>query len=325
MQALQCAVNIVNISVIGTCLADVTGNMPDPEDFFLDADDAHVGCSNALLEAQLQYCNQDLGHDSQILGRVLPTHEFECTSIAQRADLDSQTVQGRWRQVADEPVCLALDELQKHMNPDTYHKFTVREAAFGIMQLLATTTETFAAASQWMQMTAFGLLPGQPGPENPQNRFPCSIQACQQVLGVPNLAEYEVHVCPEGCLKRYAALPSGEIPATHFESCRGCRLCVCDCGAQRFHIVKGKVAPVAMAYLLHDVFQQFFYDPMWLASVSTAREQQSSSWHQTAACKELNRTLISMGYDMRKVCSRATFMVNELTECMCKACMDNTP
>jgi hypothetical protein len=66
-------------------------------------------------------------------------------------------------------------------------------------------------------------------------------------------------------------------------------------------MLKGQVAPVAMGYLLHDVFQQFFYDPLWLASVSPAREQQSSSWHKTAACMELNRTLMSMGYDMRQV------------------------
>jgi NAD-dependent dihydropyrimidine dehydrogenase PreA subunit len=276
----------------------------------MDAECVNVGSSERMLAAQLQYCNQDLGDDQDVFRRVVLTHER--ASVDQRADVDSHVVQGRWRKVADEPVCLALDDLQKEMNPETYHKFIVREAAFGIMHLLATTTETFAAASQRMQMTGFGLLPRQPGPENPQNRFPHTIQACQQVLGVPSLAQYEVHVCPEGCLKRYAQLPAGETPATHVRSCHGCRLCVCECGAQRFHIVKGQVYPVAMGYLLHDVFRQFFLDTTWLASVSAAREQQSSSWHQAAACKELNRSLISVGYDMSKVCSRATRMVVEL-------------
>lgn len=128
------------------------------------------------------------------------------------------------------------------------------------------------------------------------------MYVCRQVTGVPSLAEYEVHVCPKGCLVRFKTL-NAQSPSLHLATCDGCHLCQCErCKAPRFELVDGKHGPALMCYLLHDVFTQFAQDVTWYANTSASREKRSGPWHGSKACSSLEQRLKECGYDPAVVC-----------------------
>lgn len=128
------------------------------------------------------------------------------------------------------------------------------------------------------------------------------MYVCRQVTGVPSLAEYEVHVCPKGCLVRFGTL-DGQSDMQHLATCNGCHLCECvTCKAPRFELVDGKHVPALMCYLLHDVFAQFAQDGNWYANTSASRRKGSGPWHGSKACSKLEERLIAHGYNPAVVC-----------------------
>jgi hypothetical protein len=111
-----------------------------------------------------------------------------------------------WVSVAGEPVSRTLDLLQQaeaERKKQQHTPFTVRQAAACIVHTITTTSCTFEAAVKIINSVGYGLLPRVPSPDNAENRFTPSLYVCYQVLQVPSVSEYEVHLCPSGCLFRF--------------------------------------------------------------------------------------------------------------------------
>jgi hypothetical protein len=170
-----------------------------------------------------------------------------------------------------------------------------------VLHTIRSTSCTFEAATQQMDLVCYGLLQGDPSPDIPKDRYPLSMHVCSVVLGVPSLDEYEVYICPEGCFNSFAPM-SGNIMA-HLQQCNGCNECTSPhCGAERWHKVDGQQEPREMCYVMHDALQKFFYDTSWYAAVSASRLARSSSWHQTAEAQNLQHRLGAFGYMLEQVC-----------------------
>ena len=131
---------------------------------------------------------------------------------------------------------------------------------------------------------------------------------------MPDLAAYEVHLCPEGCCVRFGQLAGS--PCEHLAACDGCALCKCEqCGAARYTVVDGRTVAMLMCYLLHDVFKQFFLDAEWYAEVAPARAQQSADWCRTPEGKRCTAALVAIGYDLAEV--RITTLCDDDAAHMC--------
>jgi hypothetical protein len=191
-----------------------------------------------------------------------------------------------WRAVAHKPVCEELDRLQRQASPDNHQAFTALKAAACVLHTIRSTSCIFEAATQQMDTVCYGLLQGDLSPDIPNYRYPLSMHVCSVVLGVPSLDEYEVHICPEGCVHSFAPM-SGNVMA-HLQQCDRCNKCTSPhCGAQRWHKVDGQQEPREMCYVMHDALQKFFYDTSWYAAVSASRLARSSPCHQTAEAQNL--------------------------------------
>ena len=244
---------------------------------------------------------QDVSYDDidQEMEQLLADQQAHYAELAAGSALEGEP---DWGDVADLPVCEALDAAQRKAaaDPEQHRPFTVRQAAAGIFHILNVTSQTFEAARQHMLLIAYGRLQGNPSPNNPNNRFPPSRHVCSLILGVPDLASYEVHLCPEGCCVRFGQLAGS--PSEHLAACGGCALCECRlCGAARYAVVDGRTVAVLMCYLLHDVFKQFFLDADWYAKVAPARAQHSADWYRTPEGKRCTAALLALGYDLAEV------------------------
>ena len=181
-----------------------------------------------------------------------------------------------WAHVAGAPVCeLLAPECQ----------CTVRQAAFSIMHNMSKTSSTFDSASRGLDFVNYQLLGGSASPSNPNNRLPPSLHVCQQILGVLDISDYEVHMCPfnHGCLHWWTPtahrVPD---PAAHSTSCEGCKLCRCpSCNTPRYETANGRVRACLPVYFFPDVLQQFFYSRAWYLAVYAARQAQDAPWYQT--------------------------------------------
>lgn len=225
--------------------------------------------------------------------------EQAARSAEQRAATRAEQLS--WLDVAHEPVSRVLDAMQ-HAEADkegrNHRPFTVLTAAACIVHTMTSTSCTFETAKSMIDTTAFGLLPGAPSPENVDNRFPPSMYVCYQILQVPSLSEYEVHLCPEGCLFKFDPVPDNIDLSAHVRSCGGCKHCRCPCGARRFHMERGKVIPTAMCYFLHDFVEQFFWSEEWYSRVSRSRAQRLSPWYRSHEGKNRMQRLQELGYPM---------------------------
>jgi hypothetical protein len=180
-------------------------------------------------------------------------------------------VRSRWLEVADQPVLPGA-------------KRTVREVAFLVLDELKSNTTTFEATTRWLRMLSQAdVLPGPSGPFE-SNKWPRSLYVCRSLLRVPDVSEYEVHVCPEGCRFYFEKLKH---PDVHLAACSGCSNCRCPlCGAHRYQVTEGSVAvPASKCYFLYDVIELWMLDECWVEELqraqNAAQTEQCSAWHRS--------------------------------------------
>jgi hypothetical protein len=138
-----------------------------------------------------------------------------------------------------------------------------------------------------------------PSPDNAENRFLPSLYLCYQILQVPSVTEYEVRLCPSGCLFRLEPLPDNLDVCAHLQSCTGCMLCCCSCcSAPRFRYERSKASPNAVWYLFHDLLQQAALTTDWFTKVSCARAKRLSPWYHSSQGQKCLRRLEERGYLM---------------------------
>jgi hypothetical protein len=146
------------------------------------------------------------------------------------------------------------------------------------------------------------MLPGVSSPDNAENRFPPSLYACYQVLQVPSISKYEVHLCPSGCFFPFEPFPDNVDVSAHLQSCTGCMLCCCPCcSAARFRFERSRATPNAMCYLFHDVLQQAALTEDWFTRVSCARAKRLSPWYHSSEGQKCLKHLEEHGYPMASV------------------------
>jgi hypothetical protein len=186
-----------------------------------------------------------------------------------------------WKHVRELPVC-------EKLAPDS--QCSVLQAAFSILHNMTTTGSTFDAAARHLDFINYTLLSSRPSPSNPHNRMPPSLHICQEIVGVSDISEFEVHMCPSitGCLHWWVQDESVQNPTTHMAHCAGCSKCSCPkCGLKRFELVNGKAQPKAPVYFFPDVFQQFFYDRRWYEAIMRACQDRKAPWYSSPEFKRL--------------------------------------
>lgn len=196
-----------------------------------------------------------------------------------------------WLSVADCSVCEKLP---------LGAACTVRQAAFHILHNMTTKSSTFSAAMDTLDFVCYALFDGDPRPDNPNNRMPPSVHVCCVVLGVRDISEFEVHMCPapEGCLHWFTK-PAPVNIAQHAAQCNGCDACRCPepgCGASRFCKDGGKFVPAAPVYFFHDVFQQYFLNRVWYDRVQAARCAKTAPFYSSTEYKRVRDHLIARGF-----------------------------
>jgi hypothetical protein len=129
--------------------------------------------------------------------------ELEAVEEEAADDLNDRNTSA-WLAAADLPVCELVTG-----------SMTVREAAFSVLHLLHTTSCTFSSATKWLALTSWMIFNGHSAPDNPSNRFPPSLYVCNLVAGTPDLAKFEHHLCPEGCIYQDASTQA----LAHFLRC----------------------------------------------------------------------------------------------------------
>lgn len=176
---------------------------------------------------------------------------------------------------------------------------TVRQAAYGIMEISHRSSTAFATVAEFIRFHS-GLFPGRPDPDNALNRYPPSLHVCRLLIEVPKLSKYERHVCPKGCTCEFPALPEGW--RAHAKSCEhGCALCECrDCGASRFEGFGKDKRPAALCYFFHDVIESFYADSRFANAVREASQDQSAPWLRTKQFDEYAAYIETCGLDRDK-------------------------
>lgn len=208
-------------------------------------------------------------------------------------------VRSRWLEVADQPVM-----------PGS--KRTVREIAFLVLDELKNNTTTFEATGRWLRLLAHAeVLPGHSGPSE-ANKWPPSLFVCRSLLSVPDLSEFEVHVCPEGCRFYFAKL---SYPDMHLSACPGCRLCRCPlCGGQRYVKAGCRAIPASKCYFLRDVIQEWLLDADWteqLCRSLTVCEDECAAWHASKEYARVDAVLDEL-IESGSTSDRSTQVCNDL-------------
>jgi hypothetical protein len=154
-----------------------------------------------------------------------------------------------WAETAQVPICELIP-----------HSCTVMQAAYSILHNMISTSSTFDAASRNLDFIAYSVFAGTPRPDNPHNRFPPSLHVCYQVVGVKDISEFVVHMCPKGCMHWWTQ----HVHASEHKGCQGCGTCRCPhCHSSRFHQVRGMWLPAHPVYYFPDAFEQFFLNRHW--------------------------------------------------------------
>jgi hypothetical protein len=169
---------------------------------------------------------------------------------------------------------------------------TVMQAAYSILHNMISTSSTFDAASRNLDFINYTIFAGPPRPDNPNNRFPPSLHVCYQIVGVKDVSDFAVHMCPNGCMHWWSTFVT---PSDH-KGCQGCSTCRCPhCNCPRYHLVKGQWRAMYPVYFFPDVFQQFFSNKHWYDAVAAARAAKAAPWYSTPEYQRLEQFFTDNG------------------------------
>jgi hypothetical protein len=115
-----------------------------------------------------------------------------------------------WTQVADHPLTPNAD-------------LTVRDVAFLHVHEMQRSSTTFTAMGRMAHGPNGRPVKGPSGLFEP-NKWPPSLDICRRIMDVPDLSNYEHHVCPQGCRFYFDRLSDHQ---GHLQNCGGCNLCKC--------------------------------------------------------------------------------------------------
>jgi hypothetical protein len=186
----------------------------------------------------------------------------------------------KWTQVADHPVTPNAD-------------LTVRDVAFLHVHEMRRSSTTFTAMGRILRLMAHaGAVKGPSGPFEP-NKWPPSLHICRRILDVPDLSNYERHVCPKGCRFYFAHLSDHQ---GHLQNCGGCKRCKCPlCNSEGYIITQwGSAEPYSKCYLLHDVIEQWLLNEKWVAALVDAVSTLDSAWYRSKECERIEDALQNM-------------------------------
>jgi hypothetical protein len=172
------------------------------------------------------------------------------------------------------------------------HTCSVMQAAYSILHNMLSTSSTFDAASRNLDFINYSIFAGPPRPDNPNNRFPPSLHICYQVVGVKDVSEFLVHMCPNGCGHWWPQF----VPAKEHNDCQGCGDCQCpNCNAFRFVQHRGVFDAAFPIFYFPDVFVQFFLNRQWYDAVNEARKAKKAPWFSSAEYKRLEEFFTKIG------------------------------
>jgi hypothetical protein len=137
-------------------------------------------------------------------------------------------------------------------------------------------------------MAHAGTLCTPNGPHEP-NKLSPFLDLCCSIFEVPELADYERHVCPSGC--RYYFRGKLVNAKDHVANCPGCQHCKCSyCGAARSNVIEwGTLEPTSKCYFLFDTIEQWLLNQKRKKAFLAAHESidtRCSAWHSS---KEFHR------------------------------------
>jgi hypothetical protein len=194
------------------------------------------------------------------------------------------------------------------------HSCTVMQAAYSILHNMISTSSTFDAASRNLDFIVYSVFAGTPSPDNPHNRFPPSLHICYQIVGVKEISDFVVHMCPKGCMHWWTHF----VHASEHKGCQGCPTCRCPhCHGSRFHQVRGTWLPAHPVYYFPDVFEQFFLNRHWYDEVKAARQAKSAPWYKSPEYCRLEKFFEDRGirHEVRLISLAAAAL-----HCQCCCC-----
>lgn len=186
---------------------------------------------------------------------------------------------------------------------------TILQAAFHHVEALyrgATIAQVEMDIKRALAM--YGPQCGDPAPDNPMCRYPRSVYICKVVCDVGDLSEAEEHLCPcYGC-KHMTVFPKMSRPdlLKHVQGCTdsSCRICRCPCGGKRMSEPGPgcKPQPLAHCYFFKDVFQQFYWDPIWYKQAMAAQEAQLGNFYVNPEGLRILQKFQDAGISSNEVC-----------------------
>lgn len=196
-----------------------------------------------------------------------------------------------------------------HDGEDPATTMTVLQAAFNHVEAvhrgstLAQVEMDIKRALAW-----YGPGCGKPAADNPKCRYPPSYYLCKIVCDVGDLAESEVHLCPEvNCpyMTEFPAMSRADL-RKHVDSCSdpACRRCHCPCGGRRMTQPGPGCTPQPQApcYFFRDVFQQFFLDKEWYDQAAKAHTERRGNFYRNLEGLRILQKFEDAGVSADAVC-----------------------
>ena len=192
----------------------------------------------------------------------------------------------------DPPTDMTVLQAAFHHVESVYRGSTIAQVELDIKRALA----------------RYGPSCGKPAPNNPMCRYPPSYYLCKVICDVGDLAETEVHLCPEQkCphMTQFPAMSRADL-RKHVHACAdpGCHRCVCPCGGRRMTSPGPgcNPQPQAPCFFFRDVFQQFFLDSEWYERASAAHTKQEGNFYSNPEGRRILDHFAGAGVSPEEVC-----------------------